>query len=170
MKANLIVEGNVWKFGDDVNTDIIIPGRYLTITEPHELSKHAFEDIDPDFHKKVKKSDIIMGGKNFGCGSSREQAPLVLKTLGISAVVAESFARIFFRNAINLGLPVVECPGIADAVKNGERLRIILEEGKIENISTGKTMKGTVLPDFLIEIIRADGAVAALNAEIRKAR
>ncbi len=170
MKAKLIVEGCVWKFGDDVNTDIIIPGRYLTITEPYELAKFAFQDLDPDFHKKVNGGDVIVGGKNFGCGSSREQAPLVLKTLGIGAVVAESFARIFFRNAINLGLPVVECPGIADAVKKGETLRITLEEGKIENVSTGKTMRGTVLPGFLIDIIRAGGAVAALNAKIRRAR
>ena len=170
MRDKLIVEGNVWKFGDDVNTDIIIPGRYLTITDPCELSKHTFEDLDPDFHKKVNKGDVVVGGKNFGCGSSREQAPLVLKTLGISAVVAESFARIFFRNAINLGLSVVECRGIADAVKNGEMLQITLEEGKIENVRTGKTMRGTVLPDFLIEMIRADGAVAALNAKIRKGK
>ncbi len=170
MGDKLIVEGKVWKFGDDVNTDIVIPGRYLTITDPQELAKYTFQDLDPDFHKKVGKNDIVVGGNNFGCGSSREQAPLVLRTLGIGAVVAESFARIFFRNSVNLGLPVIECPGIADTVQNGQRLRIILEEGEIVNLDTGKTMKGTKLPEFLIDIIRAGGAVAALNAKIRETK
>jgi len=166
MRRKLVVEGNAWKFGDDINTDIIIPGRYLTITDPHKLSKYAFQDLDPSFDRKVDEGDIIVGGKNFGCGSSREQAPLVLKSLGIGAIVAESFARIFFRNAINLGLPVVECSGITGAVEAGHKLRIVLEEGRIENLNTGKVMRGTVLPQFLIDIIRAGGAVAALNAKI----
>ena len=170
MENKLIVEGKVWKFGDDINTDIVVPGRYLTITDPQELSKYTFQDIEPDFDKKVAVGDIVVGGKNFGCGSSREQAPLVLKTLGISAVVAESFARIFFRNAINLGLPVVESPGITNTTENGHRLRISLEEGRIENLDTGETMKGTILPKFLIEIIRAGGAVDALNSKIRNTK
>jgi len=170
MGDKLVVEGKVWKFGDDLNTDIVIPGRYLTVTDPRELSKYTFQDLDPDFDKKVEKGDIVVGGKNFGCGSSREQAPLVLKTLGISAVVAESFARIFFRNSINLGLPVLECLGIAGAVENGNRLRVTLEEGKIENLTTGRTMKGTVLPEFLTGVIKAGGAVAALNAKMRDSK
>ncbi len=168
MSEALVVEGKVWKFGDNLNTDIIIPGRYLTITDPEKLIEYTFQDLDLDLSKKMSDGDIVVGGKNFGCGSSREQAPLVLKTLGVGAVVAESFARIFFRNSINLGLPVVECPGIASTVENGEKLRILLEEGRIENLSTGDTMKGTKLPAFLIEIIRAGGAVAALNAKMRE--
>jgi 3-isopropylmalate/(R)-2-methylmalate dehydratase small subunit len=168
MSESMIAEGKVWKFGDDVNTDVIIPGRYLTITNPEKLVEYTFQDLDSDLSKKMKKGDIIVGGKNFGCGSSREQAPLVLKTLGIGAVVAETFARIFFRNSINLGLPVVECPGISSMVENGEKLRITLEEGKIENLNTGDTLTGTRLPTFLIDIIRAGGAVAALNSEMRE--
>lgn len=166
MGDKLIIEGNAWKFGDNINTDIVIPGRYLTITNPQELSKYTFQDLDPEFNKKVSQGDIVVGGNNFGCGSSREQAPLVLKTLGVGAVVADSFARIFFRNSINLGLPVVECLGIADAVENGHRLRIVLEEGKIENLETGKSLKGTVLPEFLMGIIKSGGAVIALNRKI----
>ena len=170
MSEVLVVEGKVWKFGDDLNTDIIIPGRYLTITDPEKLVEYTFQDLDPEISKKIGEGDIVVGGKNFGCGSSREQAPLVLKTLGIGAVVAESFARIFFRNSINLGLPVVECLGISSAVENGERLSIQLEEGRIENLNTGKTMKGTKLPVFLIEIIRSGGAVAALNSKMREGK
>jgi 3-isopropylmalate/(R)-2-methylmalate dehydratase small subunit len=168
MSRVLVIEGKVWKFGDDLNTDIIIPGRYLTITDPEKLVEYTFQDLDPDLSKKMSEGDIVVGGKNFGCGSSREQAPLVLKTLGIGAVVAESFARIFFRNSINLGLPVVECPGISSAVENGQQLRILLEEGRIENLNTGDKMHGTKLPAFLIDIIRSGGAVAALNLKMKE--
>jgi len=168
MKDRLVVEGTVWKFGDNVNTDEVIPGRYLTITDPEKLAKHTFEDVDPDFPDKITEGDILVGGENFGCGSSREQAPLVLKTLGIGAVLAESFARIFFRNSINLGLPVIECAGITESVQTGDRLRVTLEEGKIEVLESDKTLKGTVLPQFLIEIIRSGGAVPALNKKIGK--
>ena len=119
MMTGMNVSGRAWKFGDDVNTDLIVPGKYLELVDPYEMAKHAMEGIDPDFPGKVSEGDVVVGGSNFGCGSSREHAAIALKYVGVGAVVAESFARIFYRNAINLGLPALECPGISEAVSEG---------------------------------------------------
>jgi len=128
----LRIKGRVWKYGDDVNTDVIFPGKYTyTVSDPNEMARHALEDLDPSFAKEAKPGDVIVAGKNFGCGSSREQAATCLKALGIGAVIAKSFARIFYRNAINQGLPVVQCSAIYDLIDKGEEIEIDLDEGKI---------------------------------------
>lgn len=159
----MIIRGKVWKFGDDINTDLIIAGKYkLSITDMDELSKHAMEALIPGFAEKVNKGDIIVAGKNFGCGSSREQAPLVLKHIGIGAVVAKSFARIFYRNAINIGLPVLEAPGIFNEVDEGDALKIILEEGKIIDETKNKVILANKLPDFILEILKDGGLIEHL--------
>lgn len=150
-------EGKVWKFGDDVDTDVIIPARYLKSFEPEYLSKHCMEDIRPEFHSNVKKGDIIVAGKNFGCGSSREHAPLAIKACGISAVVAKSFARIFFRNAINIGLSVIEMPEILPILNEGDTLKIDLDNGTITHIQTDTNFKISPFPNFLQQIISAGG-------------
>jgi 3-isopropylmalate/(R)-2-methylmalate dehydratase small subunit len=156
----MIIEGRVWKFGDDVNTDLIIAGKYKYDTlDMKEMAKHAFEAIRPEFSQLVKEGDIIVAGKNLGVGSSREQAPLVLKALGIKAIVAESFARIFFRNAINSGLLALECNGISHIVDEGDILRINLAEGAIENIGKGITLKFKPLPKLFLEIFKEGGLV-----------
>lgn len=146
-----------WVFGDDVDTDQIIAGRYLVKLDPRELAKHVMEAADPKFASKVRKGDVIIAGRNFGCGSSRERAPLALKTAGISAVVAESFARIFYRNALNLGLPVLRCSGVSKGFKTGDKVRVDMQGSKVRNLSTGKMFKFDPLPDFLLAIIRAGG-------------
>jgi len=146
-----------WVFGDDVDTDQIIAGRYLVKLDPRELAKHAMEATDPKFASEVRKGDVIIAGRNFGCGSSRERAPLALKAAGISAVVAESFARIFYRNAINLALPVLTCAGVHKGFKTGDKVRVDVRGGKVQNLSTGKTFKAEPLPDFLSEIVHTGG-------------
>lgn len=146
-----------WVFGDDVDTDQIIAGRYLVKLDPRELAKHVMEAADPKFASEVRRGDVIIAGRNFGCGSSRERAPLALKSAGISAVVAESFARIFYRNAVNLGLPVLTCSGASRGFKTSDKVRVDMREGKVHNLSTGKTFKFEPLPDFLLEIVRAGG-------------
>lgn len=143
--------GRAWKFGDDVDTDIIIPGKYLVFNEPEELAKHAFENVRSDFAKKVKKGDFIVAGRNFGCGSSREHAVLALKGAGISAVIAKSFARIFFRNAINTGLLVIECEE-TDKIDDGDEIEIDHEEGEIINLAKEERYKIKPIPEFLLEI------------------
>src|SRR5512137_2027 len=150
------VSGPAVKFGNNVDTDVILPGKYLILTSPADLAKHALEGLDPAFPEKAKEGVILVGGKNFGCGSSREQAPLALKYSGVKCVIAESFARIFFRNAINIGLPVIECKGISSAVETGDELVVDFEAGKIENASNGKKFQVEKLPPFIIEIL-ADG-------------
>ncbi|HIE18695.1 TPA: 3-isopropylmalate dehydratase small subunit [Candidatus Bathyarchaeota archaeon] len=151
--------GRTWKFGDDINTDYIIAGKYkLSITDIDELSKHAMEAVMPDFSEKVKKGDFIVAGRNFGCGSSREQAPLVLKHLGIAAVIARSFARIFYRNAVNIGLPVVECED-ADEIQQGDMLEVDMQKGYIKNVTQGKTYKIKPLPSELWKILSEGGLV-----------
>lgn len=152
-----VIEGKVWKFGDDVDTDVIIPAKYLRSVDQSVWPKHVLEGIDPSFSSKVRKGDIIVAGKNFGCGSSREQAALAIKNSGVAAVVAESFARIFFRNAINNGLPLVECKGASRAVKEGEIIEIDLERGEVKTRSA--TLKALPLPPFLQEILRSGGLV-----------
>jgi len=146
-----------WVFGDDVDTDQIIAGRYLVKLDPLELAKHVMETADPKFASEVRKGDVIIAGRNFGCGSSRERAPLALKAAGVSAVVAESFARIFYRNAINLALPVLTSAGVHKGFKTGDRVRVDVRSGKVHNLSTGKVFKAEPLPDFLSEIIRVGG-------------
>ncbi|MCW4021473.1 MAG: 3-isopropylmalate dehydratase small subunit [Candidatus Bathyarchaeota archaeon] len=151
--------GKAWKFGDDVNTDIVIAGKYkLTITDLDELSKHAMEAAMPDFAEKVERGDFVVAGRNFGCGSSREQAPLVLKHLGLAAVIAESFARIFYRNAINIGLPVVECED-ADDIEAGDILEVDLTKGYVKNLSKDKVYSVKSLPSELWEILVEGGLV-----------
>lgn len=145
--------GRAWKFGDDVDTDAIIAGKYLVYNEPEELAKHAFENIRSEFPKMVKKGDFVVAGKNFGCGSSREHAVLALKGTGISAVIAKSFARIFFRNAINTGLMVVECPE-TDRIEDGDEIELDLEKGEVINITKGERYKIKPMPDFLLEIAK----------------
>jgi 3-isopropylmalate/(R)-2-methylmalate dehydratase small subunit len=157
------VQGRVWKYGDDINTDYIIPGRYMELTNPEEMAKHTFEEHDPNFRKNVKKSDIVVGANNFGCGSSREHAPLALKHSGIGCVLAESFARIFYRNCINIGLPGLECPGIHNAVKNGDKLIVDVTVGIIKNITTGKKLEFNPLPDFMVEVLNAGGLAPYLR-------
>ncbi len=165
---NSIIKGRVWKFGDNIDTDIIIPGRYLTLRDPNEMASHAFEPIDQEFGKKVKKGDIILGGKNFGSGSSREEAPFVLKQLGISAIVAESFARIFFRNAINLGIPLIEIKEISKKVKAGQEIEIDLPNGTLKNLESQEIFKYAPIPDFLMDILQAGGAIEAIKKRIKK--
>lgn len=150
--------GKVWKFGDDVSTDAIIPGKYKFDTlDMDKLARHAMEGIGPDFYEKIDKGDIIVAGKNFGCGSSREQAPLVIKHSGISAVLAESFSRIFYRNSINVGLPILEVPGITEIVDEGEKVEISIEEAKIKNKSNKKEINGERLSDFMLKILKEGG-------------
>jgi len=152
-----------WVFGDDVDTDQIIAGRYLVKLDPRELAKHVMEAADPKFASEVRKGDVIVAGRNFGCGSSRERAPLALKAAGISAVVAESFARIFYRNAINLGLPVLTCAGVHKGFKTGDKIVVDVRGGKVQNLSTGKTFKAEPLPDFLSEIVHAGGLLRCMK-------
>jgi 3-isopropylmalate/(R)-2-methylmalate dehydratase small subunit len=157
------LQGNVWKYGDDVNTDYIIPGRYMELTEPEEISEKVFEEYDPSFRKGVKNRDIIVGGKNFGCGSSREHAPIALLGNGISGILAESFARIFYRNSINIGLPALECPDIHKAVEKGNFLEVDVTGGLVRNLSNGIELRFKPLPDFMVKVLNAGGLAPYLN-------
>lgn len=147
-----VVKGKAWVFGDNIDTDAILPARYLVYTTEEELAKYAMTGTDPEFPEKAQKGDIIVGGKNFGCGSSREHAPIGLKGLGISLVIAESFARIFYRNSINIGLPLLECKDISKHVSEGDILEVDLDSGVIKNLTTGVELKGQKLPEFMMEI------------------
>jgi 3-isopropylmalate/(R)-2-methylmalate dehydratase small subunit len=155
--------GRVWKYGDDVNTDYIIPGKYLELVDPEEMAKHAMEGIDPGFPGKVTEGDIVVGGKNFGCGSSREHAPLAMKYAGVGVVIAESYARIFYRNSINIGLPALECPGIARVVSDGDVLEVDVMGGTILNKSTGVKLLFTPLPEFMVEVLNEGGLAPYLR-------
>ncbi len=152
-----MLKGKVFKYGADVNTDVIIPARYLNISDPAELAKHCMEDIDKDFVKQVKPGDIIVATTNFGCGSSREHAPLAIKASGISCIIAKSFARIFFRNAINIGLPLLECEEAVDNTGSGDILEVDLSKGKIKNLTNGKEFTAKPYPEFMSELIAAGG-------------
>ncbi|HEX9234921.1 MAG TPA: 3-isopropylmalate dehydratase small subunit [Actinomycetota bacterium] len=152
-----MIEGRAHVYGDNVDTDVIIPARYLTSTDPEELARHCMEDIDADFVSRVRPGDVMVGGRNFGSGSSREHAPLAIKGAGISVIVAESFARIFFRNAINIGLPIVECPGVTDGAETGDGFIVDLEAGTVENLTKGMRFRATPLPPFMQEILDAGG-------------
>ncbi|WP_394994360.1 3-isopropylmalate dehydratase small subunit [uncultured Helicobacter sp.] len=150
-------QGFVHKYGDNVDTDVIIPARYLNTADHKELAAHCMEDIDKDFVHKVKEGDIMVGGWNFGCGSSREHAPIAIKASGISCIIAKSFARIFYRNAINIGLAIIESPEIADSIAQGEEVAIDFDKGEITNLATNATFKTTPFPPFIQEIINANG-------------
>jgi 3-isopropylmalate/(R)-2-methylmalate dehydratase small subunit len=162
------VTGAAIKFGANVDTDVILPGKYLVLIDPKELAKHAMEGLDLEFPKKAQKGVIVIGGKNFGCGSSREQAPLALKYSGVRCVLAESFARIFFRNAINIGLPVIECKDISTVTDEGDTIEVDFETGEIQNISKGKKFHGTGLPPFLVEILTDGGLIENLRKRLKK--
>ena len=157
--------GKVWKFGDHVDTDVIIPARYLNAPEPSELAKHCMEDIDTTFVSRVKQGDIMVAGQNFGCGSSREHAPIAIKASGVSLVIAKSFARIFYRNAINIGLAIVECPAAAEEISEGDTVEADLDNGIIRNITTGKEYKTAPFPDFVQKIIENGGLMQAIVNE-----
>ena len=160
------LKGKIHKYGANVDTDAIIPARYLSISEPDELAKHCMEDIDADFLSKVKPGDIIVADTNFGCGSSREHAPVAIKTAGISCVIARSFARIFFRNAINIGLPLLESPEAVDGTEAGDILEVDLAGGQIKNVIRDKTFIAKPYPEFMMEIISAGGLVEHTKKKI----
>ncbi|MBS7656732.1 3-isopropylmalate dehydratase small subunit [Candidatus Bathyarchaeota archaeon] len=164
------VSGKAVVYGDDVNTDVIIPSKFLTLLDPTELSKHAMEGIDPKFVEKAKNGVVLVAAKNFGCGSSREQAPLALKYAGVKCVVADSFARIFYRNAINIGLPVLECPDASSQIEEGDLLSINLDEGLIVNETNKRVIKATKLPGFILEILQDGGLIAHIKKKGGKIR
>jgi 3-isopropylmalate/(R)-2-methylmalate dehydratase small subunit len=160
--------GRTFAYGDNVDTDVIIPARYLNTIDPAELASHCMEDIDASFVGSVRKGDVIVAGRNFGCGSSREHAPIALKASGVSCVVASSFARIFYRNAINIGLPILELPGAEKLAKKGDELRIDFETGKIENLTTGQKASAQGFPPFMREIMKAGGLIGYVRARIAR--
>jgi 3-isopropylmalate/(R)-2-methylmalate dehydratase small subunit len=162
------VKGTAIKFGDNIDTDVILPGKYLVLTDPKELAKHAMSGLDAAFPEKAKKGVVVVGGKNFGCGSSREQAPLALKYAGVQCVLAESFARIFFRNAINIGLPAIEAKGVAAAVEEGDMLEVDFEAGKMQNTSKKKNLQANKLPPFIVEILSDGGLIENLRKRMKK--
>ena len=157
MTTPAIIEGRAHVYGDNVDTDVIIPARYLTTTDPAELAAHCLEDLDPDFVKNCAVGDVIVAGRNFGSGSSREHAPIAIKASGIACIVADSFARIFYRNAINVGLPIVECPGISGSVEAGDTIRVDVAGGSVENVARGRSHAATPLPSFMKDILDAGG-------------
>ncbi|WP_027218897.1 3-isopropylmalate dehydratase small subunit [Butyrivibrio fibrisolvens] len=157
--------GRVFKYGDNVDTDVIIPARYLNNTDPGDLAAHCMEDIDKDFVSKVAKGDIIVANKNFGCGSSREHAPIAIKAAGVSCVIAETFARIFYRNAINIGLPIIECPEAAREINSGDVVNIDFDSGIITDETTGKKYQGQAFPEFMQKIIDLGGLVNYINTK-----
>ncbi len=159
-------QGKVFKFGNDVNTDEIIPARYLNTSDPQQLAAHVMEDADPTFPSRVKPGDVLVAGRNFGCGSSREHAPLALKTAGVACVVAESFARIFYRNAFNIGLPILECPEAAAAVQAGTVLEIDAGTGTIRDRTTGRTYTAAPIPPFMQELVAAGGLMAYMKNKL----
>jgi 3-isopropylmalate/(R)-2-methylmalate dehydratase small subunit len=154
-----MINGRVFKYGNNVDTDVIIPARYLNITNQTELASHCMEDIDREFIKEVKPGDIMVAEKNFGCGSSREHAPLVIKLSGINCIIAETFARIFYRNAVNIGLPILECPNAAKDIENGDQIEVNLKSGTITNITKGRTYQAESFPEFMQDIIEAEGLI-----------
>ena len=160
MKA---AKGHVFKYGDNVDTDVIIPARYLNSFDAQELATHAMVDIDPTFTQRVQPGDIIVARKNFGCGSSREHAPLCLKTAGVSCIIAETFARIFYRNAINIGLPIIECPEASKGIESGDEVEIDFDSGMIYNKTKGTSFQGQAFPEFMQKIIHAEGLINYIN-------
>ena len=163
----MILKGKVWRFGDDVDTDAIIPARYLNTHDPAELAKHVMEDADKDFSGKVCRGDLIAAGKNFGCGSSREHAPIAIKAAGIQAVIAKSFARIFYRNAFNIGLPIFESPDASERIREGDIVEIDAGTGVIRNLTRGEGYAAEVIPPFMQELIAAGGLIEWTKRKIR---
>ncbi len=163
MKAN----GTAYKYGDNVDTDVIIPARYLAIQDRKELASHAMEDIDTEFVKKIKPGDLVVAGSNFGCGSSREHAPLVLKESGVGCVIAATFARIFYRNAINIGLPIIECREAAEAIRDGDTVEVDFDSGVIRDLTTDQTFQGQPFPAFMQEIISNGGLISYINKKAK---
>ena len=159
------VQGNVFKYGDNVDTDVIIPARNLNSSDPAELATHCMEDIDKEFVSKVKKGDLIVANKNFGCGSSREHAPIAIKASGVSCVIAETFARIFYRNAINIGLPIIECPEAAKSIEAGDEVEVDFDSGIIYDHTKGTQYQGQAFPEFMQKIIRAEGLINYINSQ-----
>ena len=157
--------GTVHKYGDNVDTDVIIPARYLNSSDGNELAKYCMEDIDKDFVKRVKKGDIMVANKNFGCGSSREHAPLAIKCAGVSCVIAETFARIFYRNAINIGLPIIECPEAAKGIEAGDDVEVDFDSGIIYNHTKGTQFQGQAFPEFMQKIIKSEGLINYINSQ-----
>lgn len=160
------LKGKTWKFGNDIDTDAIIPARCLNTTDPKELAAHCMEDADPEFVSRVKPGDIIVAGKNFGCGSSREHAPIAIKAAGISCVVAHSFARIFYRNAFNVGLPILECPEGAERIQSEDELEIDLSSGVIENHTRNETYRAQAIPPFMQKLIEAGGLIEYVREQM----
>ena len=159
------VKGTVHKYGDNVDTDVIIPARYLNSPDAKELAQHCMEDIDKEFVNNVTKGDIIVANKNFGCGSSREHAPIAIKAAGVSCVIAETFARIFYRNAINIGLPIIECPEAAKAIEAGDEVEVDFDSGIITDKTKGTSFQGQAFPEFMQKIIKAEGLINYINAK-----
>ena len=164
----MINKGNAIKYGDNVDTDVIIPARYLNTSDPKELAVHCMEDLDKDFTSRVKDGDIIIGGFNFGCGSSREHAPIAIKASGISLVIAKSFARIFYRNAINIGLAIIECPEAVDRISDGDEVEVDLDTGVITDKTTGETFSTEPFPEFIQNLIANGGLVESIKKGVIK--
>lgn len=162
-----VLEGKVWRYGDNIDTDVIIPARYLNTFDPKELAKHCMVDIDPTFAENVKTGDIMVGGKNFGCGSSREHAPVAIKESGVPVVIAASFARIFYRNGINVGLPLLEIGDDVEKIHAGDQLRIDISTGKIENLTTGDIFQAPPLPGFIQDIAKAGGLINYVKGKMQ---
>jgi 3-isopropylmalate dehydratase small subunit len=166
----MTLEGRIWKFGSDVDTDAIIPARYLNQSDPKELAKHAMEDERPEFYREVKEGDLLLAGKNFGCGSSREHAPLALKAAGISCIIAKSFARIFYRNSLNLGLPLLESPEASETIQDGDRVRIDLATGEVYDLTQDKKFHAKPIPDFMQQLLNDGGLIPHLRKKGQKAK
>lgn len=164
----MIIKGRVWKFKDNIDTDVIIPARYLNTSDPKELALHCMEDYDPEFIKKLDRGDIIIAGKNFGCGSSREHAPIALKEAGVSCIIAKSFARIFFRNAINIGLTIFESVEVVDQCSPGDTLEVDTVQGVIKNLTKDKVYKTNLLPEFIQKIIAVGGLRKYVKEEVKR--
>jgi 3-isopropylmalate/(R)-2-methylmalate dehydratase small subunit len=161
------IQGKVWVYGDNVDTDAIIPARYLNMSTAEELAAHCMEDLDASFASAVRPGDIIVAGKNYGCGSSREHAPVALKGCGVACVIAETFARIFFRNAINIGLPILECPAAVKGTQAGQRVEVDLAAGTIRNLDTSKVYQATAYPPFMLSLIEAGGLIEYTRRQLR---
>ncbi len=158
--------GDVWKYGDDIDTDVIIPARYLNTSDPEELARHCLEDLDSEFTEKMNQGDIIVAGDNFGCGSSREHAPLAIKAAGVSCIIANSFARIFYRNAINIGLPIMESKEAVNSITEGDRLSVDLDQGLIKNLTRDEEYQAKPFPEFMQELIASGGLINYLKKQV----
>lgn len=166
----MILRGRAWKFGDDVDTDVIIPVQYCITTDPHEFGRHCMEGIDPDFHDKVKPGDIMVAKRNFGCGSSREPAPIAIKAIGISCIIAKTFARIFYRNAFNVGLPILECADAPDHIEEGHEIEVNLDTGEIQDLSLSQSFQAKPIPPFMQDLLRDGGLMNHLAKKLGRRR